>query len=209
MQPDETRWIGNIRFLNRVCSSAERLSGGHVVAGEAGCDSERLSITKVRAGEAALPGAVVKNEGQARLLPNDACLANNATNHGDGRIRRRRGVLGMGRFHDLPVTAAPIPESQFSQTATLPILLLGVGRQNRPAMHYRRTAMLNRQRRARLEHKPLLSVEEAADLLGRSRSSLYRSINRGDLPLPVYRISGRYCIPRRAVERFLDGDVVA
>ena len=69
--------------------------------------------------------------------------------------------------------------------------------------------MLNRQRRAQLAHKPLLSVEEAADLLGRSRSSLYRSINRGDLPLPLYRISGRYCIPRRAVERFLDGDVVA
>ncbi len=49
--------------------------------------------------------------------------------------------------------------------------------------------------------KPLLSVEEAAVLLGQSRSSIYRAIDRGDLPLPVFTINGRLRIPRRAVER--------
>lgn len=55
--------------------------------------------------------------------------------------------------------------------------------------------------------KPLLSVEDTAVLLGQSRSSIYRAIDRGDLPLPVFTINGRLRIPRRAVERLLDGDV--
>src|SRR3984957_8111452 len=54
--------------------------------------------------------------------------------------------------------------------------------------------------------RPLLSVEEAAILLGESRSSLYRSIERGDLPLPVFTINGRLRIARRAVERLLAGE---
>jgi excisionase family DNA binding protein len=53
--------------------------------------------------------------------------------------------------------------------------------------------------RSQLEHKPLPSLEEAAVLLGRSRSTFYRSIDKGDLPLPLYRIAGRYCIPRLAI----------
>ena len=57
-----------------------------------------------------------------------------------------------------------------------------------------------------LATKPLLSVEDTAVLLGQSRSSIYRAIERGDLPLPVYTINGRLRIPRRAVERLLDGD---
>jgi len=56
-------------------------------------------------------------------------------------------------------------------------------------------------------HRPLLSVEEAAAMLGHSRSSLYRAVRRGDLPLPLLRISGRWRIPRRAVERLIDGDM--
>lgn len=55
--------------------------------------------------------------------------------------------------------------------------------------------------------RPLLSVEEAAELLGHSRSSLYRSIHKGDLPLPLLRISGRWRIPRRAVERLVAGEM--
>jgi excisionase family DNA binding protein len=55
--------------------------------------------------------------------------------------------------------------------------------------------------------KPLLSVEEVALLLGESRSSIYRSIERGDLPLPVFRINGRLRIARRAVERLIDGEL--
>jgi excisionase family DNA binding protein len=54
--------------------------------------------------------------------------------------------------------------------------------------------------------KPLLSVDEAAILLGASRASLYRSIERGDLPLPVFKINGRLRIARRAVERLLAGE---
>jgi predicted DNA-binding transcriptional regulator AlpA len=55
--------------------------------------------------------------------------------------------------------------------------------------------------------KPLLSVEETALLLGESRSAVYRSIQRGDLPLPVFRLNGRLRVPRRAVERLLAGDL--
>ena len=54
---------------------------------------------------------------------------------------------------------------------------------------------------------PLLSVEQTARLLGQSRASLYRAIRRGDLPLPVVRVSGRWRVPRRAVERLLAGDI--
>ncbi len=52
---------------------------------------------------------------------------------------------------------------------------------------------------------PLLSVEEAAVLLGMSRDTLYRSIQRGDFPLPYFRINGRIRIPRRAVMRMIEG----
>ena len=54
--------------------------------------------------------------------------------------------------------------------------------------------------------KPLLSVEETAELLGESRSSVYRSIERGDFPLPVFKLNGRLRVSRRAVERLMDGE---
>lgn len=54
--------------------------------------------------------------------------------------------------------------------------------------------------------KPLLSVDEVAILLGTNRSSIYRSIERGDLPLPVFKINGRLRIARAAVQRLLDGE---
>lgn len=53
--------------------------------------------------------------------------------------------------------------------------------------------------------KPLLSVEEAALLLGETRSTLYRSIKAGDFPLPIFRLGRRIRIPRRSVERLLAG----
>ncbi len=62
-------------------------------------------------------------------------------------------------------------------------------------------------RRQRDSH-PLLSVEEAAELLGQSRSSLYRAIQCHDVPLPVFSIGGRYRIPRHAVEQLLLGEPV-
>ena len=56
-----------------------------------------------------------------------------------------------------------------------------------------------------LSHKPLLSIEEAAILLGETRSTLYRAVKQSDFPLPVHRIGKRLRIPRRAVERLIDG----
>jgi hypothetical protein len=57
-----------------------------------------------------------------------------------------------------------------------------------------------------LNRKPLLSVLETAIMLGQSQSSIYRSIERGDLPIPVFKIAGRYRIPRLAVDRLLAGE---
>ena len=54
--------------------------------------------------------------------------------------------------------------------------------------------------------RPLISVEEAASELGLSRSALYRSIHKGDLPVPLVKISGRWRIPRRALQRLIDGE---
>lgn len=54
---------------------------------------------------------------------------------------------------------------------------------------------------------PLLSVEEAAELLGHSRSSLYRAIDRGDFPAPVFTINGRYRIALRSIELLIAGEL--
>jgi excisionase family DNA binding protein len=51
----------------------------------------------------------------------------------------------------------------------------------------------------------LLSVEEAATLLGIDRATCYRAIRNDTLPVPVVRLGGRIRIPRRAVERLLEG----
>jgi excisionase family DNA binding protein len=53
--------------------------------------------------------------------------------------------------------------------------------------------------------RPLLSVEETAILLGETRSTLYRALKAGTLPFPVFRIGSRIRIPRRAVERLIEG----
>lgn len=63
------------------------------------------------------------------------------------------------------------------------------------------------QRERKLSTKPLLSVDDTAILLGQSRSSIYRAIERGDLPLPVFTINGRWRVPRLAVERLLAGEL--
>lgn len=53
--------------------------------------------------------------------------------------------------------------------------------------------------------KPLLTVGEAAILLGRSRTTLYRSIQRGEQLFPVVTFNGRLRIPLRSVERLIEG----
>lgn len=55
--------------------------------------------------------------------------------------------------------------------------------------------------------KALLSVTEAAELLGVDRATLYRAIQEGIAPLPVVRIRHQMRIPRRAIERLTDGDL--
>ena len=57
--------------------------------------------------------------------------------------------------------------------------------------------------------KSLLSVEEAAELLGVDRATCYRAIRSEKFPLPVVHLGGRIRIPRRAVERLMDGIVDA
>jgi excisionase family DNA binding protein len=64
------------------------------------------------------------------------------------------------------------------------------------------TPSRNRRDRA----NPLVSVEEAAEMLGQSRSSLYRAIDQGSIPVPVIKIGGRYRIARVALQRIIDGE---
>jgi excisionase family DNA binding protein len=54
--------------------------------------------------------------------------------------------------------------------------------------------------------KPLLSVEETAILLGETRSTVYRAVKAGTLPLPMFLIGSRIRIPRSAVERLIAGE---
>jgi predicted DNA-binding transcriptional regulator AlpA len=42
-------------------------------------------------------------------------------------------------------------------------------------------------------------------MLGEDRSTLYRSIKRGDFPLPVVTINGRMRVPRKAIETLITG----
>jgi len=60
-------------------------------------------------------------------------------------------------------------------------------------------------RRDSMARKPLLSIEETAILLGETRSTLYRAVKAGTLPLPVFVIGGRFRIPRASVERLVAG----
>jgi excisionase family DNA binding protein len=51
-----------------------------------------------------------------------------------------------------------------------------------------------------------LTVEEAAQLLGISRSSAYEAVHRGELP--TIRIGRRYVVPRAAIARMLQTNEV-
>ena len=63
--------------------------------------------------------------------------------------------------------------------------------------------MLNQQRDTK--KKPLLTVSQAAVLLGSDRSTLYKAIADDRFPLPVVRPNRQILIPRVAVERLLGG----
>jgi excisionase family DNA binding protein len=66
---------------------------------------------------------------------------------------------------------------------------------------------MRRSSRAAWTARAFLSIEETAVLLGISRATLYRSVHRGDFPMPVVRLNGRMRVPRRAVERLMEGTV--
>ena len=75
-----------------------------------------------------------------------------------------------------------------------------------PARRSQRTN-LARARTAMSEQHPLLSITELAALVGVNPATLYRTINRGEFPLPIVRLGTRMQVPRVAVERLLHGDV--
>ena len=54
--------------------------------------------------------------------------------------------------------------------------------------------------------KALLSVDEAAILLGITRSTAYRAIAMDTFPVPIIRVGGRWRISREALRRLLDGE---
>jgi excisionase family DNA binding protein len=53
-------------------------------------------------------------------------------------------------------------------------------------------------------HRETLTVVEAGEILGISRSSAFQAASNGELP--VIRIGKRLLVPRAALERMLDGD---
>ena len=55
--------------------------------------------------------------------------------------------------------------------------------------------------------KPLVTVNEAAMMLGVSGSTLYRSIERGDFPVQAYSINGTRRIPRVAILKMIAGEL--
>jgi len=67
----------------------------------------------------------------------------------------------------------------------------------RPSAVRRRSPSTNR----------LLTISEVADLLGVHRSTLYRTIGRAGLPLPIIRVGATMRVPRVAVERMLGGEL--
>ena len=54
--------------------------------------------------------------------------------------------------------------------------------------------------------KALVSIDEAAILIGISRSTAYRAIATNSFPVPIIRVGGRWRISRQALRRLLDGD---
>jgi excisionase family DNA binding protein len=52
----------------------------------------------------------------------------------------------------------------------------------------------------------LLSLEDTALVLGIGRSTIYRAVRDGNVPFPVHRIGGKWYVPKRALQRFLDGE---
>lgn len=53
--------------------------------------------------------------------------------------------------------------------------------------------------------RPLLTIEQAAVLLGLGHSTLYRAVDEGRVPFAVYRIGGVRYVSRASIRRLLEG----
>jgi len=53
----------------------------------------------------------------------------------------------------------------------------------------------------------LFNVQKTALILGVGRSKLYRAVRNGKVPFSVHRIGGTWYVPKRALERFLNGEI--
>jgi excisionase family DNA binding protein len=67
---------------------------------------------------------------------------------------------------------------------------------NRPEVTGRRVLA------AKWDARTTLTIEEAAEILGLSRTSAYEAANKGDLP--TIRVGRRLIVPRHALEKMLD-----
>jgi excisionase family DNA binding protein len=59
-----------------------------------------------------------------------------------------------------------------------------------------------------MKFSTLLSLEETALFLGIGRSTMYRAVRDGNVPFPVHRIGGFWYVPRAALQRFLNGELM-
>ena len=53
--------------------------------------------------------------------------------------------------------------------------------------------------------RPLVTIEQAAVLLGLGRSTLYRAVDAGRVPFAVHRIGGVRYVSRASIRRLLEG----
>jgi len=70
----------------------------------------------------------------------------------------------------------------------------------------RRTTMTRSRPQNGFGAKVLLSVDEAAILLGITRSTAYRAIATDTFPVPIIKVGGRWRVSREALRRILDGE---
>ncbi len=69
-----------------------------------------------------------------------------------------------------------------------------------PAKRRSRTGMV------KVMQRQTCTVEEAAEVLGISRTSAYDLIRRGVFPAPTIKLGRRIVVPARPLQRLLDGD---
>ncbi len=51
-----------------------------------------------------------------------------------------------------------------------------------------------------------VSLEQCAQQLGIGRATAYKLAKKNELPVPVIRVGTRYLIPRRSLDRLLEGE---